>query len=71
MEAKIECTKKQLRLIQTTLDFHSRIGAGQFGEIKNHPSFEAHLYKVCTPKKEIEVGDSRYNNFIKITLDER
>lgn len=55
--ATIKCTNEQLRLIQTALDFYSRIGIGQFGVIKDHPTFQRHLEEVCRPKKEIEVGD--------------
>jgi hypothetical protein len=43
--ATLTVTKEQLRLIQTALDFYSRVGTGQFSEIKNHPTFEKHLYK--------------------------
>ena len=57
MECTIECNKKQLQLIQRALDFYSRVGIGQFTEIKNHPTFENHLYKVCAPDKTPEVGD--------------
>ena len=53
----IECNEKQLQLIQRALDFYSRVGIGQFTEIKNHPTFENHLYKVCAPDKTPEVGD--------------
>jgi hypothetical protein len=55
--AKLECTKSQLQLIQTALDFYSRIGIGQWTEIKNHPTFEENLYNVCIPDKTLEVGD--------------
>jgi hypothetical protein len=50
-------TDEQLRLIQSALDFYSRIGIGQFTEIKNHPSFESYLDYICTPVKTPEVGD--------------
>ena len=43
--AKLIVTEEQLRLIQTALDFYSRIGIGQFQEIKDHPTFQKHLYK--------------------------
>jgi hypothetical protein len=56
--ATIEVTKEQLQLIQRALDFYSRIGIGQFTEIKDHPSFERSLEKACTPKKTPEIGDS-------------
>lgn len=42
--AKLEVTNKQLRLIQHALDFYSRVGIGQFERIKEHPTFERHLY---------------------------
>lgn len=57
MNCTIECNKEQLQLIQRALDFYSRIGIGQFTEIKNHPTFENHLYKICAPDKTPEVGD--------------
>ena len=56
-DCKIECTKSQLRLIQKALDFYSRIGIGQFTEIKNHPTFEQYLEEVCRPKNIPKVGD--------------
>jgi len=43
--AKLTVTHGQLHLIQRALDFYSRIGIGQFEEIKSHPTFEAHLYR--------------------------
>ena len=55
--AKLEVTNKQLKLIQTALDFYSRVGIGQFEHIKDHPTFQENLYKKCIPKKELEVGD--------------
>lgn len=57
MNCTIECNEKQLRLIQEALDFYSRVGIGQFTVIKDHPTFEEHLYKVCAPNKTPEVGD--------------
>lgn len=38
-------TENQLILIQRALDFYFRIGIGQFDKIKEHPTFERHLYK--------------------------
>jgi hypothetical protein len=38
-------TEEQLRLIQQSLDFYSRIGSGQFERIKEHPTFERHLHR--------------------------
>lgn len=55
--ATITCTNSQLRLIQAALDFYSRVGIGQFTEIKNHPTFERHLEEVCRPKNTPKVGD--------------
>lgn len=54
---KIELTEEQLSLISQSLDFYSRVGAGQFDKIKDHPTFDKNIYKICTPKKDIEVGD--------------
>jgi hypothetical protein len=53
----LQLTDKQLNLIQQALDFYIRVGIGQFKAIKDHPTFEKFLYSVCTPNKEIEVGD--------------
>jgi hypothetical protein len=53
----LQLSKEQLLLISKALDFYSRVGAGQFNEIKDHPTFERHLENVCRPKKEPEVGD--------------
>ena len=55
--AKIELSIEQLKLIQTALDFYSRVGMGQFTEIKDHPTFERHLEDLCRPNKTPEVGD--------------
>ena len=57
MKCTLECNADQLKLIQKALDFYSRIGIGQFTEIKDHPTFQNHLYKVCAPDKTPEVGD--------------
>jgi hypothetical protein len=53
----LKLTDEQLNIVQSALDFYSRVGTGQFGVIKDHPTFEKNLYKKCTPQKEIEVGD--------------
>jgi hypothetical protein len=53
----LEVTDAQVHVIQAALDMYSRIGIGQFQEIKDHPTFQEHLYKACTPKKAPEVGD--------------
>ncbi len=49
--ATLEVNNKQLRLIQKALDLYSRVGAGQFGVIKDHPTFQMHLYNECIPVK--------------------
>lgn len=50
-------TGEQLRLLVRILDLYSRIGIGQFHHIKDHPTFEKHLYDLCIPDKIPEVGD--------------
>lgn len=50
-------TEKQLRLIQSALDFYSRVGIGQMWAIKDHPTYQQALYEKLRPKKKIEVGD--------------
>lgn len=51
-------TDEQLSLVQRALDFYSRVGIGQFEVIKDHPTFEEHLYSEFALKKgPIEVGD--------------
>ena len=55
--AKIELNNDQLRLIQKALDFYSRVGIGQFNQIKEHPTFEASLYRQCSSNKPLEIGD--------------
>jgi len=55
--ATIELKEEHLHLIQAALDFYSRVGIGQFGVIKDHPTFERFLEKVCRPDKTPEVGD--------------
>jgi hypothetical protein len=60
METKLntlQVTDTQLWVIMRALDFYSRVGIGQWSEIKDHPSFERHLEEVCRPKKEPEIGD--------------
>lgn len=67
-DCKIECTESQLRLIQRALDFYSRVGIGQFQEIKDHPTFEKSVYSQCVPNKKLEVGDKTMRGEItKIT----
>ena len=53
--AKLEVTENQLRLIRRALDFYSRVGTGQFEQIKDHPTFEKHLYK------EFALGSGDFN----------
>ncbi len=53
----LHLTDEQLWLVQRALDFYSRIGIGQFGEIKDHPTFERHLEDYCRPKRDPQVGD--------------
>ena len=55
--AKIELTNKQLRLIQTALDFYSRVGILQFEEILSHPTIDSSISNQFTIKKTLEVGD--------------
>lgn len=55
--ATLTLTEEQLRLVQRALDFYSRVGIGQMWAIKEHPTYENHLYEKLRPKKEIEVGD--------------
>lgn len=52
-------TEQQLRLIQHTLDFYSRVGIGQFERIKEHPTFEVHLYN----EFKDENGNTDYSKF--------
>jgi hypothetical protein len=66
--AIITCTNSQLRLIQTALDFYSRVGMGQFQEIKDLPTFQESVYRQCTPNKKLEIGDQTMRGEItKIT----
>ena len=54
----LHLTDEQLNLVQTALDFYSRIGIGQFDQIKDHPTFEAHLHREFALKtRPFEVGD--------------
>lgn len=56
--ATLTVTESQLHLIQRALDFYSRIGIGQFNVIKDHPTFEAHLYKeFALGSGSFKVGD--------------
>lgn len=53
----IETSLENAILIERALEFYSRVGIGQLDVVKDHTTFEKHLSEVCTPKKEIEVGD--------------
>lgn len=54
----LKVTENQLHLIQKALDFYSRIGIGQFDQIKDHPTFERHLYKeFALGSGKFKVGD--------------
>jgi hypothetical protein len=55
--ATLHVTEKQLKLIQTALDFYSRVGIGQMWAIKDHPTYQKTLEDKLRPKKKIEVGD--------------
>lgn len=55
---KIEVTEQQAVLIEKALDFWSRIGIGQFDQIKDHPTFERHLSNEFRIKRgALEIGD--------------
>jgi hypothetical protein len=55
--ATLTVTESQLRLIQTALDFYSRVGIGQMWAIKDHPTYQQVLSDKLRPQKELEVGD--------------
>jgi hypothetical protein len=55
----LRVTEEQLRLIQQSLDFYSRIGIGQFERIKEHPTFEVHLHN----EFKDENGKTYYSKF--------
>jgi hypothetical protein len=55
--AKIKLNNKQLKLIQTALDFYSRIGSLQLEEILRHPTIENYIRDRFRPEKALEVGD--------------
>lgn len=66
--AKIELNNSQLRLIQTALDFYSRIGILQLDRILEHPSIESLLREQFRPKEELKVGsDTERGKITKIT----
>ena len=55
--ATLHVTEEQLKLIQTALDFYSRVGIGQMWAIKDHPTYQNVIYDKLRPKKELELGD--------------
>lgn len=55
--ATLTVTEKQLRLIQSALDFYSRVGIGQMWAIKDHPTYQQVLSDKLRPQKDLEVGD--------------
>jgi len=57
MKIIIKCNKEQAQLIQTALDFYSRVGILQLGELLSHPTIENFLRERFRPQKELEVGD--------------
>lgn len=64
---KIETDEENLRLISKALDFYSRVGAGQFKEIMDHPTFQKHLQSEFTPKGTPKVGeDTPYGKVVLI-----
>ena len=66
--AKLEVTENQLSLIQRALDFYSRVGIGQFEQIKDHPTFLKHLSKEFA----LENGKTDYIKFhnVRDSVDE-
>lgn len=68
--ATLTVTNEQLRLIQTALDFYSRVGIGQMDEIARHPTFEKALHNSLVPNKPIVVGDkTNVGTVIEISND--
>lgn len=64
----LRLSEKQLRLVQSALDFYSRVGIGQMNVIKEHPTFEGALRNLLRPKKDMEVGDkTEQGEVVKIT----
>jgi hypothetical protein len=54
--ATITCTDKELQLIQTALDFYSRVGILQLDRILEHPTVEYLLREQFRPKDVLKVG---------------
>ena len=44
MKVKLEITENQARLVMNALELYTRIGIGQFGYIKNHPTIEKFIW---------------------------
>lgn len=57
MKINIECSEKELYLINKALDFYLRVGAGQFKEIVDHPTFQKFAEDYCRPKRDPQIGD--------------
>jgi len=67
----LHLTEEQLRLVQTALDFYSRVGIGQFDVIKDHPTFTNQLrnefkdengnLKMTKEFEELIYGDPKIN----------
>jgi hypothetical protein len=55
--ATLQVTNSQLHLIQTALDFYSRVGIGQLHVIKDHPTFDNLLCERLRPQQPLKVGD--------------
>ena len=55
--ATIKLNNEQLKLIQTALDFYSRVGSLQLEEILRHPTIENYIRDRFRPEKALEVGD--------------
>lgn len=62
--AKITLNNDQLRLIQTALDFYSRIGILQFERLIEHPTIDNLIMNKFSPKKKLEVGDNTMRGVI-------
>lgn len=60
--AKLEVTNEQLRLIQNALDFYTRVGIGQFTVIKDHATFQKHLWNKFRDNDSGEIDFSKYHD---------
>lgn len=60
----LHLTEEQLRVVQQALDLYTRIGIGQFERIKDHPTFERHLYNQLMD----EDGKADYARYHEIRL---